>query len=143
MVNFYSCHTVKYTKLLADGTSKQNKPHLAYRFPRNTSNLQTWFELMDEHVFVEGILYLTCSEDAMMVRISRIHHIISSHHHQSVTTTTPYPIPYWYWSHCSQYRILERGKTSGRADDNKEALRKRFRTYRSFMHFEFCVGVLV
>ncbi len=67
---------MKYTELLAGGTSKQNKPHLAHRFPRNTSNLQTWFELMDEHVFVEGILYLTCSEDAMMVRISRAHHII-------------------------------------------------------------------
>ena len=29
----------------------------------------------------------------------------------------------------SQARLLERGKTSGRSDDNLESIRKRFRTY--------------
>ena len=27
-------------------------------------------------------------------------------------------------------RLLERGKTSGREDDNEESIKKRFRTYR-------------
>ncbi len=61
---------------------------MAYRFPRNTSNLQTWLELMSDQVVVEGVLYLTCSEDAMMVRMSRADDIIN----QSPPQAQPYSV---------------------------------------------------
>jgi len=96
-------------------------------FPRNFDNVQGWEEMMSDVADVEAVLAMDCPEDVLIGK-SVLHpltfyltHTTSSTHASSTLSSYPPTFP--------SARLLKRGETSGRTDDNVETARKRFHTY--------------
>lgn len=74
-------------------------------FPRNQDNVDGWQKAMDGKVNIQCVLFFDCDEQVSRNRIPL------SEMYLSVKTCVA--------------RCLERGKGSGRTDDNVESLKKR------------------
>lgn len=90
-------------------------------FPRNEDNLQGWNSVMDGKADVKFVLFFDCGNEVR---------------HGNWKAKSPPSSEPFYTEHtlsvfsCPQVcidRCLERGKSSGRTDDNRESLEKRYR----------------
>lgn len=92
-------------------------------FPRNEDNLQGWNTVMDEKADVKFVLFFDCGNE--------VRHGNLSIHAECWADLLGAILGHDFASHltCPQVcinRCLERGKSSGRTDDNRESLEKRY-----------------
>ena len=89
-------------------------------FPRDMDNLNCWKNTMSNCAEINFVLFLDCPNEIMIERL--LHRCSSLLYLHSIT-----PL------HCIHgYICLSaccRGETSGRSDDNRESIVKRFKTY--------------
>ncbi len=92
--------------------SNKNK-FLVDGFPRDLGNLQCWTEKLSDLAETKFLLFLDCPTEIM---VDRLVENFAGH---------------WSFSFLpfALHRLLERGKTSGRSDDNIDSIRKRLVTY--------------
>lgn len=95
-------------------TNENKSRFLIDGFPPDNDNLQGWIELMDGRADVKFVLFFDCTIEVSHYLLDLLSYLVADFYKY-----------FGCWLQVCIQRCLERGKSSGRDDDNKESLEKR------------------
>lgn len=133
-VFIHCCCCFMFSKAMEETMKKDDKKFrfLIDGFPRNEDNLTGWNTVMVDKADVKFVLFFDCSNEVRngnlkLQTLGAFFRCIRKT--PGISSLTSYIKHYIYFPFCPQVcidRCLERGKSSGRTDDNRESLEKRW-----------------
>ncbi|PHJ19213.1 ump-cmp kinase [Cystoisospora suis] len=129
--------TLLLKKMVANGWSRV---FLIDGYPRNQDNLNGWLAFTHSENLIEKINQIRSSEPGLACQCDAVLRQLEDEVQQNeqetneVNRRSGVDLRFCLFLDCPEetmeHRLLERGKSSGRADDNAEAIRKRFKTFK-------------